>query len=155
MNKKWKNIISFLSVAVFIAFFILASYLAMKYESVFMNFAYLQGIFGMITYILITVIAVVIAPISTLPLLPVAVALWGSFFAAVLSIMGWTIGAMIAFWLSRSLGHSFLAKVISLDKIIKASEAIPEDNLFLGVVFLRMRSEERRVGKECRSRWSP
>ena len=27
--------------------------------------------------------------------------------------------------------------------------------LLWGIVFVRLRSEERRVGKECRSRWSP
>ena len=27
--------------------------------------------------------------------------------------------------------------------------------IYLGMAYIEMRSEERRVGKECRSRWSP
>src|SRR5258708_854486 len=36
-----------------------------------------------------------------------------------------------------------------------ASTLGKEDGLYLGLEKLVIRSEERRVGKECRSRWSP
>ena len=41
---------------------------------------------------------------------------------------------------------------------IQSSQAIIKRNIHVSLghgIMLRMRSEERRVGKECRSRWSP
>src|SRR2546425_12990079 len=49
-------------------------------------------------------------------------------------------------------GHAW----ISVNKAVgtQASAAIPVVPLYMSLLF-RVRSEERRVGKECRSRWSP
>ena len=38
---------------------------------------------------------------------------------------------------------------------IKETELAGKDAFMLGINAVRSRSEERRVGKECRSRWSP
>ena len=38
---------------------------------------------------------------------------------------------------------------------LRPAEECTFDAVSLGEVMLRLRSEERRVGKECRSRWSP
>ena len=93
---------------------------------------------GMSVYVLITIVAIVIAPISTLPLLPIASNLWGWVTAAVLSIIGWTIGSLIAFILARKYGVSLISKFISIEKINKFEKMVPKENFFWGVVFLRM-----------------
>src|SRR5690349_22223969 len=41
------------------------------------------------------------------------------------------------------------------DEVIRAILRAPVDLLFNGGIGTVVRSEERRVGKECRSRWSP
>ena len=43
------------------------------------------------------------------------------------------------------------------EKIVKITEKPkkPTSNLAVTGIYLLTRSEERRVGKECRSRWSP
>ena len=46
--------------------------------------------------------------------------------------------------------HPFSKKRSQLRKLLYAAAAV----ILLGSL-LEMRSEERRVGKECRSRWSP
>jgi len=97
-----------------------------------------NNILGMIIYVLITILAIVIAPISTLPLLPIASNLWGANISAVLSIIGWTIGALIAFIIARKYGVSIIQKFISLEKIYKLEKLIPQRNVFWSVVFLRM-----------------
>ena len=93
---------------------------------------------GMTVYVLITVAAIVIAPISTLPLLPIASNLWGWVTAAILSIIGWTIGSLIAFALARKYGVSLISKFISIEKINKFERMVPKENFFWSVVFLRM-----------------
>ena len=41
------------------------------------------------------------------------------------------------------------------EKVARSGETVVGDPAALGCVDCHMRSEERRVGKECRSRWSP
>ena len=41
------------------------------------------------------------------------------------------------------------------DKCVKPAEVVPKDDKPIAIVVGAIRSEERRVGKECRSRWSP
>jgi uncharacterized membrane protein YdjX (TVP38/TMEM64 family) len=79
-----------------------------------------------------------VAPVSFLPLIPLVVTLWGSFVAAVLSIVGWTIGAIIAFFLARRFGRPLISKIVNLDRIDEIGSAIPEKQLFLTVVFFRI-----------------
>lgn len=62
----------------------------------------------------------------------------GVFIAGLLSIIGWTIGSMIAFLLARKYGVSLIKKFIPLNKINKLEQKIPKENVFWGIVFLRM-----------------
>ena len=48
-----------------------------------------------------------------------------------------------------------LTELRPLRLMIKRQERSVYNQLFLGLIFGLLRSEERRVGKECRSRWSP
>lgn len=120
-----------------IALFILASYLSFKYYDVFHDLIQLTGPTGIIVYFLLTVAAVVIAPVSTLPLLPLAVGIWGSLITAIVSIVGWTTGSMIAFGLSRWCCQTIIYKFVDIRKIQKMSKLIPETNFFWSVVFFR------------------
>lgn len=97
-----------------------------------------KGIWGPLLYVGITIIAVVVAPVSALPILPVAVVLWGSFAAALLSLVGWVIGAVVAFVLARTYGYAFVRKFILLRKIQEYSDRIPRRNIFWSIVFLRI-----------------
>lgn len=127
-----------LSIFLILVFFSLATLFAQQYGYLLKELPYLEGPFGAFLYVSITVLAVVAAPISTFPLLPVAVSLWGSFLAAVLSIVGWTIGASIAFGLARRYGKPLIRKMVSLEKIQRIEKMIPEENIFMSVVLLRM-----------------
>lgn len=97
-----------------------------------------SGSLGMIFYVFITAIAVVIAPISTFPLIPIASIAWGFVISAILSIAGWTIGAQIAFMIARRFGKPLVQKFISLEKLEAFEKRIPEKNLFWSIVLLRM-----------------
>lgn len=121
-----------------IVFFVLSSYLSYRYAPTLEALTLLHGLWGMIFYVVVTIVAIVVAPISTFPLLPLAVTLWGSFNAAVLSIVGWSIGGIVAFLLARYGGRMLLKKFIDLKKIDEFSHKIPQTNLFTSVLFLRM-----------------
>ena len=50
---------------------------------------------------------------------------------------------------------SYCTKVIGENRIFKDTIRVYRDALSLLIRIVESRSEERRVGKECRSRWSP
>lgn len=96
------------------------------------------GVFGVFLYVFITAFATVVAPISAIPLLPVAVFLWGWFYAGILSVIGWTIGSIIAFMVARKFGVKIVQKFVSLEKISYYENFIPKKDLFLGIVLIRI-----------------
>ncbi len=96
------------------------------------------GFYGIILYIFIAGFATVFAPLSALPLLPVAVQIYGWELAALYSLIGWIIGAVIAFYIARHLGVKVLEKFVSLDKIHEYEKLIPKKDVFLSIVFLRI-----------------
>ena len=118
--------------------FLFMTYITKSYEEALQGLIGIHGVTGMFMYIFITVLVVVFAPVSTLPILPIAVTLWGSFIAALLSIVGWVIGSVIAFVVARKYGHSFIRKFAGLRKIQKYGENISHGHLFWSVVFLRI-----------------
>lgn len=134
MVNKTKSIMSLILV---IVLFLTVSFIVMEDIANLDNYIG-KGYFGMIVYVLIAIFATVFAPVSSVPLLPLVSDLYGWFTAGVLSIIGWTIGSLIAFWLSRRYGMPLVKKVVSLERISEFEKKIPRENLFWSIVFLRM-----------------
>ena len=134
MNNRLK---SFIEVLIIIVLFVFFSYIVQSNIDFFKGIIG-DGFLGMFFYVLITIVAIVIAPISTMPLLPIASNLWGVFSAALLSIIGWTVGAFIAFIIARTYGVPIIKKFVPIEKINKLEKMVPRENVFWGVVFLRM-----------------
>ncbi|OGZ33898.1 MAG: hypothetical protein A2Y98_03470 [Candidatus Portnoybacteria bacterium RBG_19FT_COMBO_36_7] len=124
--------------AAFIVIFIAASFFANKYGHALQELVLLKGATGMLIYVILLIVAELIAPVSFLPLLPLATSLWGSFATAVLSITGWMIGAIIAFFLARRYGRSLINKLVNLERLNEIASAIPEKQLFWGIVLFRI-----------------
>ncbi len=136
--KKKLHKASFFVIAAIVFLFVFASVFAQQYEDEIRAFVGDDGVLGMAAYVIVTVIAVVIAPVSTLPILPLASGMWGWKIAGALSVVGWTIGAQIAFFLARHFGKSFIEKFVSLKKLTEIENRLPKRHLFLSIVFLRM-----------------
>jgi len=137
MSKHSDKIKAGIELLIVIFLFVLVSFFVQKYMDSIASFIG-ESILGMIVYVSIIIIAIVIAPVSAIPLLPVASNLWGWLVAALLNIIGWTIGAIIAFWLARRYGAPLVKKFISLEKIARVERLIPKKNIFWSIVFLRM-----------------
>lgn len=128
---------TFIEIILIILFFIIISYIVQT------NIISITGIigggfFGMFFYVILVITAIVIAPISSVPLIPLASSIWGWFISAILSIIGWTIGSIIAFVLARKYGVPLISKFISINKINKLEKLVPKENVFWSIVFLRM-----------------
>jgi len=68
----------------------------------------------MLAYIVLAIVATVVAPLSTVPLLPLGATLWGPRATALLSIAGWEVGASIAYLIARRFGRPLASYLIDL-----------------------------------------
>src|SRR3989344_901719 len=128
---------SFLAAIFVIALFILVSYYTRQ------NIEFLKELIGndfrgILIYLLITVFAIVVAPVSMMPLIPIASNLYGVFYAAIINIIGWTIGSFIVFFICRKYGKNLIKKFVSLEKLYEWESRIPKEKVFLTLILLRM-----------------
>ncbi len=118
--------------------FLISAYVAQTYEAYFIALLSDESWIGILAYTGIAVTTTVVAPLTSIPLMPIASRVWGPVVAAVASIVGWLIGSMIAFFLSRTYGRELVEKVISNEKILSMERRVPEKNIFWSIVLLRM-----------------
>lgn len=138
VTKNYKEIIlSSITLFFITVLFVLTGYFSNQYQLQIQNYIG-NGSFGVLLFIFVNIIAVVVAPISTLPLIPIASIVWGWFFAGMYSIVAWTIGAQIAFYISRKFGKKLVYRIVSIEKIEKLQKRISERNTFWSLVLLRM-----------------
>ncbi|OHA84734.1 MAG: hypothetical protein A2408_01665 [Candidatus Yonathbacteria bacterium RIFOXYC1_FULL_52_10] len=124
-------------VVVFALFFAGGAFLAGEFSdavSRYLDF----GIAGMAGYVFVGIIATVIAPVSTVALIPFAAVLWGPVTTALLSVVGWTIGSVVAYVIARRFGKPFVARFVDLRTIERYEHALGEKYLFWNIVLLRM-----------------
>jgi len=119
--------------------FILISYFVNEnitsIESVIKGYHY---IFGFFLYIFFSVLMTIIAPLSSVPLVPVASSLWGWEVAGILNVISWTIGAYVAFMLASKYGKPLIKRFVKMDKIEKLEKRIPKKHIFWTIIFLRV-----------------
>ncbi len=131
---KTKDILSLMLLVLFFAF---AIFLTQYYQPEIIK--YLDyGYLSMFIYVLLGTTSTVLAPVNTLPLIPIATALWGGFITALLNITAWTAGAMIAFIISRRYGKPFLNKYSDLEKIARYEKILGTKYIFWNIVALRI-----------------
>ena len=96
------------------------------------------GVFAPLMYMLINALAIVVAPISSGFLVPVAANAFGPFEAALYSIIGWFIGSVIAFYLARRYGHGKLQGMQVCKKIQTIEQDMSERQTYILILLLRM-----------------
>ena len=95
-------------------------------------------VLGVTIYIAALAASVVLLPLSSLPLVPLAVEIFGVLAGALFSIIGWWIGGVIAFLLARYVGRPVLQWFVSLEKLDKFEARLPSDVTFPSIVLLYM-----------------
>jgi uncharacterized membrane protein YdjX (TVP38/TMEM64 family) len=134
MDKRIKRIIEVL-VAVIV--FLLFSYI-IQYNLEYLEKLITNNLVGMLIYLSLEILSIVIAPVTTLPLIIIATNLWGWFLTGILNILGWFLGSWIAFLIARKYGIKIVKRFISIEKIHRIENKIPKERLFWSVVLLRM-----------------
>ncbi|RMD59929.1 hypothetical protein D6833_10765, partial [Candidatus Parcubacteria bacterium] len=107
-----KDIAAALGGAFVLVLFVGSAALAQEFSHTMQYFLQGRGAAGMMFYVFASIAATVVAPLTTVPLIPLAAALWGPIPTALLSIAAWWIGAIIAFWISRRFGEPLVRRIV-------------------------------------------
>lgn len=127
-----------LLIALVFFLFIISSYLVGKYEAQITNLIIFKGLFGAILYIFLIIAAVVIAPFETLPLMPVAVVIWGPFLTGILFLIGSMAGSYIAFYLARKFGQKLICRLFNKCAINEFFFFTRNEHIFWVIVLARL-----------------
>jgi len=96
------------------------------------------GLAAVFFFIFILIISTVIAPLSSLTLVPLFARLYDPLSAAIASIIGWYIGSIIAFIIARYFSETLLEKVVKKEDMQKYAKFIPEKNQLISITMLRI-----------------
>jgi uncharacterized membrane protein YdjX (TVP38/TMEM64 family) len=94
--------------------------------------------FSQLAYVFLLVSVGTYLPLNAIPLIPFGAAIFGPFEAALLSSVGWTLGAIGAFLLSRHYGRVYLERHLPLAKIDSLIELLPEKNRLPLLIIFRL-----------------
>jgi len=134
---KKETINSIISLFIIIILFIFLSFYIPTNLSIFIRLIG-SSVLGMTIYVLLLIVESVIAPISGVPLVPLASNLWGWKIAGFLTVIGWLIGAIFCFLIARRFGVPIVKRLVPIEKLNKLEKHSNNYNLFWGIVFLRI-----------------
>jgi len=109
--------------------FLSASFCSQQYAETLKIFIGGGGITAMVWYVVSVVILAVVPLGSTLPLVPIAVAVWGKSMVIVLTVTGWTISASIAFYVARYFGKRLIVRLVPATYLEGVQKIISRENL--------------------------
>ncbi len=92
---------------------------------------------GHVVYILLLIVSVVVAPF-TMPLFFISGGIFGPQVATIYNVIGWSIGAIVAFLIARYFNKGIFSQFVLFKKIKIYEQNIPPNTEFLSIVLLRM-----------------
>lgn len=95
-------------------------------------------LFGAVLFAFIMFGTTVIAPLASLPLVPVLSPILGPFTVGLSAFLGWTLGAFVAFWIGRRYGRPVAGRFVSLETLGKYEAYLTPETGFFLIVALRM-----------------
>ena len=129
----------YLPIILIVAVFIFSSFLSQRYSAILQEIISQYKLFGLLVYTILTILAIVIAPLTSIPFIPLAVETWGVFLTIISSVIGWTIGSLGAFWVARRYGVPIVKRFVVIDNTRNKFYAyIKKENTFWYLIFLRM-----------------
>lgn len=113
-------------------------------ESFYHALAFIESYFrghqtiGIFAFIGLSALSAMLSPFSSIPLVPVAIVLWGSAWATAFLIAGWIIGHIMTYYVGYFVGHPVAEKFIPFDKIANYSHKFSKQSEFLLVLLFRL-----------------
>jgi uncharacterized membrane protein YdjX (TVP38/TMEM64 family) len=135
MNKKRIKTIS--GIIFVVILFVIISYISNNYLDSIKNL-FSDDYASMFIYLILVILEIILAPLTLIPVIPLASSIWGNFSTFILTLIGWVIGSLIVFLISRKIGLPLFEKITSKEEIEKIRNFVPQKNLFLGVIIIRI-----------------
>jgi len=128
------------TIGIIILFIVIGSVLAVwdKPVSYIGNFASSHPFYAPFVYMALDIISIIIAPVTTIPLIPLFVGLLGEIPMVIYSVISWTIGGVIVFLIGRKFGRPVISKFVSIEEVDKYRKFIPEHYEFVMIILLRI-----------------
>lgn len=121
-----------------IVVFVLAAQWSQQHGELLQTVTHDAGLFGVVTYISVMALSIIVAPVGTGFLIPIAATSFGPFLAAVYSIIGWTLGSVVAFVITRYITRTVFSDVVMLKRIQEIEKRLPRWYLYGLIIALRM-----------------
>ncbi len=112
------------------------------YEAVFLTEAYVEEhpMLGIFVFMALAGVSAMLSPFSSVPLVPVAIMLWGSAWTIVFLISGWLGGHSITYTIGYYAGHPVIKKFVAPETIEQYSHKFSKKSEFLLVLLFRLAS---------------
>lgn len=110
------------------------------FDAVFYIEAYFHNhqILGIFVFIGLAAISALLSPFSSVPIVPIAIIMWGNFWSIVFLVAGWLIGHVITYMVGYYAGYPMAKKFIPFDKINNYSQKLSPKSEFLLIVLFRL-----------------
>ena len=119
---------------IFGAGFVLSMYLK---EDV-LEYVLMHPVMGTAAFVALAALAVVFPSFTNIMFIPIGVATFGPFWAAVLCIVGWWLGSVAAFAVGRYYEAYLLSRFASFQNYMYIDKLVQDKNMFWKLIFLRM-----------------
>ena len=134
LKKYWKLLLLLFLIIIVFFFFGKINYFFNNIEKILEN---TEG-FNVLIYILLMIIAILIAPIPSSPLVILAGSFFGPFYGMLYTLIGATIGAVLAFLTSRFFLHDYLSKKIEKNNFYKKIKGKDNKNIAVLIFLSRL-----------------
>lgn len=133
----YKNIKPIIISLLVIGLFIFTSWFSHRYAIEISGLA-LTGFYGEIIYVLLSFFGTLIAGVSSTPLIPLALAMWGVKTTVFLTAIGWTTGSLVAFLLARRYGEELVCRLVNVCDLEDYKHRIKSRGLFWKLFLARV-----------------
>lgn len=92
---------------------------------------------AMLVFVLLSLGAALISPLTNIPLVPFAVVIWGAMPTTALLLLGWILGDVLAYGIGRKFGQKGISYFIGDERLEEWSRAIRTHTSFRRALFFR------------------
>ncbi|OGZ05950.1 MAG: hypothetical protein A2845_04070 [Candidatus Lloydbacteria bacterium RIFCSPHIGHO2_01_FULL_49_22] len=89
-------------------------------------------------FVLAAAVAALISPLTNIPLVPIAVAIWGPSFTTAILLCGWFIGDILAYVIGRYVGRKAVSYFVPEERLERWSSTVKEHTNIITAFFLRL-----------------
>lgn len=133
---KWRTVGEGISVLIVVGIFYVST--AYGTEAQLIATTTEHRLLGAVLLALVMCATTVFAPLTSLPLIPVIAPILGPFTTGTACYVGWTVGAICAFWIGRRYGQAFILRYVKRESLVRYEQCIRPDIGFILIVALRM-----------------